>query len=125
MDHYASLFGQPGAAAFLDCRTEEARIVPLLLDEAGLELLLIDTGERHSHVAGGYAARRASCELAARQLGVPALRDLGLEDLPKAARVLDDETFRRTRHVITENERVARAVEALEAGARAHRGRDG
>ena len=116
MDHYASLLGQPGAAVFLDCRTEESRIVPLRLGEAGLELLLIDTGERHSHAAGGYAARRASCELAARELGVPALRDLGPADLPKAARVLDDETFRRARHVITENERVARAVEALEAG---------
>ena len=116
MDHYASLLGQPGAAVFLDCRTEEARIVPLRLDEAGLELLLIDTGERHSHAAGGYAARRASCELAARQMGVPALRDLGPDDLPKAARVLDDETFRRARHVITENERVAGAVAALEAG---------
>jgi galactokinase len=115
MDHYASLLGQPGSAVFLDCRTEEARIVPLRLAEAGLELVLIDTGERHSHAAGGYAARRASCELAARQLGVPALRDLGPDDLPKAARVLDDETFRRARHVITENERVARAVAALEA----------
>jgi galactokinase len=116
MDHYASLLGQPGAAVFLDCRTEEARIVPLRLGEAGLELVLIDTLERHSHAAGGYAARRASCELAASQLGVPALRDLSPDDLPKAARVLDDETFRRARHVITENQRVAQAVTALEAG---------
>jgi galactokinase len=36
------------------------------------------------------------------------------EDLPKAARVLYDETFRRARHIVTENERVARAVAALE-----------
>jgi galactokinase len=116
MDHYASLLGQPGAAVFLDCRTEQARIVPLRLGEAGLELVLIDTLERHSHAAGGYAARRASCERAASQLGVPALRDLSPDDLPKAARVLDDETFRRARHVITENQRVAQAVTALEAG---------
>jgi len=116
MDHYASLLGQPGAAVFLDCRTEETRVVPLRLEEAGLELVLIDTGERHSHAAGGYAARRASCELAATLLGVRALRDLGPDDLPRAARALDDETFRRARHVITENERVARAVAALEAG---------
>jgi galactokinase len=123
MDHYASLLGQPEAAVFLDCRSEEARIVPLRLREAGLELVLIDTGERHSHAAGGYAARRASCELAARQLGVRALRDLGPQDLPRAARELDDETFRRARHVITENERVTRTVAALQAGDPAEVGR--
>jgi galactokinase len=113
MDQYASLLGQADAAVFLDCRTEEAQIVPLRLRQAGLELVLIDTGERHSHAAGGYAARRASCEKAARQLGVPALRDIGADDLPRAARVLDPETFRRVRHVVTENDRVAAAVQAL------------
>ena len=116
MDQYASLLGQPGAAVFLDCRSEQTEIVPLLLDQAGLELVLIDTGERHSHAAGGYAARRASCEKAARELGVRALRDIGVDDLPRIASVLDEETFRRARHVVTENARVAAAVSALMAG---------
>jgi galactokinase len=114
MDQYASLLGQPDAAVFLDCRTEEARTVPLRLAASGLRLVLIDTGERHSHAASGYAARRASCELAARELGVPALRDLCAEDLATAGRVLDDETFRRARHVVTENERVGGVVAALQ-----------
>ena len=35
---------------------------------------------------GGYAARRASCERGARVLGVGALRDLDVADLPRAAR---------------------------------------
>jgi galactokinase len=113
MDQYASLLGAADGAVFLDCRTQEARIVPLRLREAGLELVLLDTGERHSHAAGGYAARRASCEKAARELGVPALRDIGPGDLPRAARLLDGETFRRARHVVTENERVAQLVAAL------------
>ena len=121
MDQYASLLGQPEAAVFLDCRTEQARSVPLPLRRAGLWVALIDTLERHSHSAGddgagGYAARRASCERAARQLGVPALRDLGVDDLPRMAAVLDEEDFRRARHVITENDRVALAVQALEDG---------
>ena len=83
MDEYASLLGQPDAAVFLDCRSLETRSVPLRLGPAGLALVLIDTGERHAHAAGGYAARRASCEKAARQLGVPALRDLETADLPR------------------------------------------
>jgi galactokinase len=113
MDQFASLLGETDAAVFLDCRTEHTQIVPLRLRQAGLDLVLIDTGERHSHAAGGYAARRASCERAARQLGVPALRDIGMDDLPRIAGILDEETFRRVRHVVTENERVAATVRAL------------
>jgi galactokinase len=116
MDQFASLLGEDDSAVFLDCRTEEARIVPLRLREVGLELILIDTGERHAHAAGGYAARRASCERAARELGVPSLRDIGVDDLDRVARVLDEETFRRARHVVTENERVAATVRALGTG---------
>jgi galactokinase len=113
MDQYASLLGAAGAAVFLDCRSEQTRVVPLRLDPAGLSLVLVDTGERHSHAAGGYAARRASCERAARELGVPALRDIGVADLPRVARVLDAETFRRVRHVVTENDRVTAMLGAL------------
>jgi galactokinase len=117
MDQYASLLGQAGAAVFLDCRTLEARSVPLRLAPAGLTLVLADTGERHAHAAGGYAARRASCEKAARKLGVPALRDVQTTDLPRIEGELDEETFRRVRHVVTENARVKATVAALEAGA--------
>jgi galactokinase len=116
MDQYASLLGQPDAAVFLDCRSLETRIVPLRLAPAGLALVLADTGERHAHASGGYAARRASCEKAARQLGVPALRDLGIADLPRIEDRLDPETFRRVRHVVTEDARVEATVAALETG---------
>lgn len=116
MDQFASLLGEPGAAVFLDCRTEQAKTVPLDLEEAGLEILLADTRQRHSHADGGYASRRASCERGARALGVRALRDVGTGDLEKAAGLLDEETFRRVRHVVTENERVLRTVRLLRSG---------
>ena len=117
MDQYACLLGQADAAVFLDCRSLQARTVPLRLAPAGLALVLADTGERHAHAAGGYAARRASCEKAARQLGVPALRDVETADLPRIEGELDPETFRRVRHVVTEDARVQATVVALEAGA--------
>jgi galactokinase len=116
MDEYASLLGQPDAAVFLDCRSLQARPVPLPLAQAGLALVLTDTGETHAHASGGYAARRASCERGAAQLGVPALRDLALADLPRAQAGLDAETFRRVRHVVTEDARVEGCVADLEAG---------
>jgi galactokinase len=114
MDQSASLRAAPGRAVFLDCRDQGARLVPFDAEAAGLVLLVIDTRVSHSHAEGGYAARRASCELGAEVLGVKALRDVGLEDLEEASGLLDPETFRRVRHVVTENDRVLQTVELLE-----------
>ncbi|MCY7413720.1 MAG: galactokinase [Salinibacterium sp.] len=113
MDQSASLLSSDDHAVFLDCRSLEAKLVPLGFAEAGLELLIIDTGVKHSHATGGYRERRASCELGARTLGVASLRDLGIDDLPRAREALDDETYRRVRHVITENQRVLDTVDRL------------
>ena len=44
MDQTASLLGKRDSVVFLDCRSLETEIVPLGLDAAGLELLVIDTG---------------------------------------------------------------------------------
>lgn len=114
MDQSASLRGAAGHAVFLDCRDQAVRLVPFDAEAAGLVLLVIDTRVSHSHADSGYAARRASCELGADVLGVQALRDVGLEDLEEAAGLLDAETFRRVRHVVTENDRVLQTVEVLD-----------
>lgn len=51
-------------------------------------------------------------------MGVTKLRDLTSDDLPRAERLLDDETFRRVRHIVTEDERVITLVRRLaESGA--------
>ena len=115
MDQSASLRGQAGHALFLDCRDQSIRLVPFDAEGAGLVMLVIDTKVSHSHAGGGYASRRASCELGAEVLGVKALRDVGLEDLDEASGLLDPVTFRRVRHVVTENERVLQAVGLLES----------
>ena len=114
MDQTASLLGQTDSAVFLDCRSLVSRIVPLGLEAAGLLVLVMDTGVEHSHATGGYAERRESCEQGARILGVGSLRDLSIDDLPRARDLLDDVTFRRVRHVLTENQRVLDTVRILE-----------
>jgi galactokinase len=114
MDQSAVLLGRRDSAVFLDCRSRTARIVPLGFAEAGLELVIIDTGVAHSHSTGGYAERRASCEAGAAALGVASLRDVTVNDLDRARTMLDDVTFRRVRHVVTENQRVVDTVRALE-----------
>ncbi len=116
MDQSASLRGSEGHAVFLDCRDQSVRLVPFEAREAGLVLLVIDTKVEHSHADGGYASRRAACELGAEALGAASLRDVGTVDLERAAEVLDATTFRRVRHVVTENERVLQTVQTLGTG---------
>jgi galactokinase len=113
MDQSASLRGAKDRAVFLDCRDQSVLLVPFETEPAGLVLLVIDTKVSHSHADGGYASRRASCELGAEVLGVKALRDVGVEDLDEASGLLDEVTFRRVRHVVTENDRVLQTVELL------------
>ena len=113
MDQYASLFGSAGSAVFLDCRSEEVQLVPLDLDAAGLVCLVMDTKVSHAHATGDYARRRDSCTRAAEALGVPLLRDVPHDRLAEAQQLLDDETFRRARHIVTENQRVVDAVRTL------------
>ncbi|WP_109527068.1 MULTISPECIES: galactokinase [Nocardia] len=113
MDQSASLLGSADAAVFLDCRSLVAEVVALGFAEAGLKVLVIDTGVRHAHATGGYRDRRAACEAGAAALGVPALRDVGIDDLSGARDLLDETTFRRVRHVVTENQRVLDTVRTL------------
>jgi galactokinase len=120
MDQMASMLGRADAAIFLDCRSLEAAVVDLGFADAGLQLVVVDTGVKHSHATGGYGERRAACERGAAIMGVPALRDLSVDDLPRAAELMDDVTFRRVRHIVTENQRVLDTVQTLrEHGPRA------
>ncbi len=120
MDQSASLLGQPDSAVFLDCRSLDAEVIRLGFADAGLAVLVIDTGVAHQHASGGYRERRASCEQGAAALGVESLRFVAVDDLPAARDVLDPVTFRRIRHVVTENQRVLDTVRTLrEQGPRA------
>ena len=115
MDQMASLLGRPDAGTFLDCRTLDAEVTELGFASAGLELVVIDTKVSHAHSTGGYGERRAACERGAQIMGVPALRDLSVSDLPRAQKLMADLTFRRMRHVVTEDQRVLDTVATLRA----------
>ncbi len=115
MDQMASMLGVADAATFLDCRSLDTRAVPLGFADAGLSILVTDTLVEHAHSTGGYRERRDACERGAAAFGVSSLRDLTVDDLPRAEQILDDVTFRRVRHVITENQRVLDTVAALDA----------
>ncbi|MEV0681575.1 galactokinase [Actinosynnema sp. NPDC050436] len=122
LDQTASLLCTEAHALFLDVRSGESEQVPFDAAAHGLEVLVVDTRAHHSNTDGGYASRRAGCERASALLGVPALRDVAAEDLDGALARLPDDLRPLVRHVVTENERVLRAVDALRAGALADLG---
>jgi galactokinase len=117
MDQLASVFARAGSVLLCDMRTLEVEAVPFDPAAAGLTLLVTDTKAAHQLTDGQYGERRSDCEQAARQLGVPALRDIGIDQLDAALGRLDsDRLRRRARHVITENDRTLACAELLRQG---------
>lgn len=113
MDQMAATVGTTGAALFLDTRSLAFEHVAL---PASLELLVIDSGVKHAHAGGEYAARREEVERAAYVLGVPTLREASDGDARTtnaAIALLAPPLDRRARHVVSENRRVLETFAAL------------
>ncbi len=113
MDQLISARGEAGHALLIDCRSLDARAVPL---PAGMAVMIVHSRVRRGLVDSEYNTRRAQCEAAARHFGVPALRDLALSTLESRSQELDPMVRRRARHVVTENQRTLDACEALAGG---------
>lgn len=107
LDQTVALLAVARHALLLDFSTGSRTPVPWDPDRAGLELVVVDTGTRHSHTTGGYGDRRREGEAA----------------LAADPDVEDALLRRRRRHVRTENDRVLSVVDALAAGDWARVGR--
>jgi galactokinase len=116
MDQTVSLRGEAGHALLIDFTSGETRQVAWDPGVAGLTLLVVDTRAEHALVDGGYAARRADCEEAARQLGLDSLRAATGADLERIEGPHAERLRRRTKHIVTEVARVSQVVDALSAG---------
>ena len=82
-------------------------------------MIIVNSHVKHDLVTGEYNTRRQQCEAAAKFFGVKALRDVSVAQFhEKEAELtaLDPEMAKRARHVVTENQRVLDAVQALNAG---------
>lgn len=113
MDQTVSLFGEADKAVFLDCKSLETKAISLNLEQDNLVVLVIDTRVAHRLTDGGYAARRESCEKVARIMNVNSLREVSEAALKSSKNLLDEISYRRARHVVTENDRVQKTVELL------------
>lgn len=112
MDQMASLLATDGHALFLDCA--DSHTSHIRLDLGDQVIVVMDTMVSHQLAESEYGARRASCEKAASTLGVTSLRVVDSDILNASRDLLGEETFRRARHIVTENTRVNAAVDALQ-----------
>ena len=123
MDQMVSMLATEGHALLYDTASGATSHVPWRPEDSGHTLLVIDTRASHALNDGGYASRRASCEDAARRLGVDLLSEVTDHAAALDALADDPLTAQRVRHVLTEMERVDAAVDDLEAGDLASFGR--
>jgi galactokinase len=115
MDQFIAVFGRAGHALMLDCRSLDYQTLAIPGDA---RLVICNSMVKHDLASGEYNRRREACEEAVRifrqsKPEVRALRDVSMGDLEKQRTTVSDELFRRCRHVITENQRVLDAAEAL------------
>ena len=113
MDQLASVMGDEAGALLIDCRFEVVRVVPFA--DPDVSVLVCNTNVKHALADGAYARRRTECTEAARQLGVPSLRDATPAMVEAARGIFDPAVRRRARHVTTENLRTLSAAAHLEA----------
>jgi galactokinase len=113
MDQVASAFGRRDCALLLDCRSLAVEPVPFPSDTA---IMIVQSGVVRGLVDSAYNERRAQCAAAAAHYGVAALRDLDAGRLVAGRHDLAETTFRRARHVVTENARTIEAAQAIASG---------
>jgi galactokinase len=110
MDQLASACGLAQHALRVDCRSLEIDPVPL---PEGMSVLVLDTGTRRGLVSSAYNQRREECQRGAQAFGLNSLRDLSEDEFASGEARLDSVVRRRVRHVLSENARTLRAVQAL------------
>jgi len=118
MDQFISLQGRANHALMLDCRSLEFELVPI---PESVRLVICNTGVKHTHAGGEYNRRREECEKAVHSLqkalpNIRALRDVSLEQLDEHRGLLSEITYKRAKHIVTENVRVLNGTRALRAG---------
>jgi galactokinase len=119
MDQMVAINGRKDHAVVLDCRSLSVRQEPL--DHAKCAIMIFNSMVRHEVGGGEYGIRRQMCEkaveiIARKHPDVRALRDVDERMLAEFAGQMDEVTFRRARHVVTENARVLAGAKALESG---------
>lgn len=119
MDQFTSAMGKKDHAIFLNTNTLQYEYVPLLLEDA--KIIITNSKVKHNLAESAYNDRRTECEMALKELKpvmrIQTLGDLTEEMFDSRRRIIRSEIRqKRAKHVIYENQRVMKAVEALKTG---------
>jgi galactokinase len=118
MDQFVVAGSVANRVMLLDCRSLRYELLPLP-DE--VRVVICNSMVKHAVATGEYGDRSAEVEagqavLQRERPGVELLRDATLDDLEACRDMMSAASFKRCRHIITENARVLEAREALLRG---------
>jgi galactokinase len=116
MDQYISIFGREHSAVAIDCRSLENRTVKL---PDGITFVAVNSMVKHALAGSAYRERVQECAAAVEQIRqrfpeVASLRDVTPAQFAEVEQDLPDLVRCRARHVVMEDERVNRFVDACE-----------
>jgi galactokinase len=119
MDQFAVGMGAENKAIFLNCASLEYEQVPLIIK--GYKLIISNTNKRRGLADSKYNERRSECETAVENLSqVKKINNLSVLSYTRFLEINDMITNpvirRRAKHVISENQRVLDAINALKSG---------
>lgn len=122
MDQFAVSAAKAGHALLLNTRDLSFELIPINAGELRDTCIVVcNSMVRHSIAEGTYGDRRTEVEAGQRTLrqAHPTLRDLGdatLAQLEQSSTAMSAESYKRCRHILSENLRVLAAREALNQG---------
>lgn len=122
LDQFSSCMGKEDELIFLDCRDlSKFDNIPLGSD---VELVLANTNAHHELADGTYNRLREGCHSAAEYLAgvldhpVTHLRDVSVDEFEAHQTNMNEAERNLARHIVYENDRVLKGVEALRQGDR-------
>ncbi|MDE6124240.1 MAG: galactokinase [Eubacterium sp.] len=119
LDQMASSVGTFVTIDFKSTENPIIKKVEFDFSQSGHSLCIVDTGGNHSDLTDDYAAVRGEMESVAKAMGKNVLREIEFEAfknaVPQLKGKVNDRALLRAYHFYGENERVEKAVEALES----------
>ncbi|SHE31239.1 galactokinase [Marinitoga hydrogenitolerans DSM 16785] len=107
MDQFTIALAKINHALFIDTYTQKHELIPLDLKD--YNFYIIDSGIKHKLGNSEYNTRRNQCKKALNKLNKNSFREVAYEDLKNLNGLL----FNRVKHILDENKRVLKTIEAL------------
>lgn len=119
MDQFAVAMGQKDRAIFLNCDSLDYEMVPA--EFANYKLVIANTNKQRGLADSKYNERRSECDKAVEYISqkkpVKLLAEVSPDELLQLDSLISEPVVkRRARHVVTEIDRVIKAVSSLKAG---------